>query len=147
MPQDKSTQSHPSRHHIWPGARDGSDEDVNRYPRERWGENYDAKHRAWHILFAHMTPPEVLWAIRAHMRANGDNEERFFTTFFLVKEGLVDLRWKEWVEFVRDKPDQKKQKKRRDCWRFLFGESMSALAAIEWIEREFIRKKWQRYES
>ncbi len=133
-----------SRHHIWPGSRSGSDDDVNRYPRERWGENYDAKHRAWHVLFSNMTPPEVLGAIRAHMRHNGEIEERFFTTFFLVKEGLVDFRWKEWVEFIRDKDkaDLKKRKKRKDCWHLLFGESMSALDAIKWIESEFIRKKW-----
>jgi hypothetical protein len=137
----------PSRHHIWPWSRDGSDDDVNRYPRECWGENYDAKHNAWHILFGNMTPPEVLGAIRAHMRSNGEIEERFFTTFFSVKEGIVDFRFKEWVEFTRDKSDQKKKKKRKDYWHFLFGESASALDAIEWIEREFIHKKWNWQES
>lgn len=135
-------------HHIWPSSRRGSDDDVNRYPYEcRWGEDYHARHGAWHVLFANLTPPEAAEAIRAHMKNNGDIEEKFFNASFVVKEGMFDFRWKEWVEVTRDnKSDLKKRKKRKDYWLLLFSD-MNAVNAIEWIEREFIRKKWMLKES
>lgn len=132
------------RHHIWPTSRHGSDDDANQYPLDRWGEEYEAKHTAWHVLFGYMTPFEVKEVIRHYLMPNGDVDEKFFSTSFCIKEGLVDLRWKEWIESSRnDKTDKKKREKKYNTWLFLFG-SRSALDAIAWIEREFIHKKWHR---
>lgn len=101
-------------HHIAPQARGGPDEAWNLY---RWSREHKKKHRAWHNLFADLLPSEVIILVRQWTR----------------KDGKLDLR------YFRSRRDR--ANKRLLSWTVLFGDGTPG-EAIEWIEREFIRKEW-----
>ncbi len=119
-------------HHIIPTSRQRR----NIYPDERWLPESE-KHTYWHELFSNLTPREVVAIITKYMNDNGDLNDDFFSISFTVENPL-----KRGISAgVKTHKHKSKIPKRKEAWRIVFG-NMSGLEAIEWIEREFIRKEW-----
>lgn len=138
MPRKKKKfGQHQGPHHIIPGSRGGGEGD-NIFPDIRW-PNGSEDHVRWHIITENMKPCEVVKEIQEHTNSEGNLKERFFSVRFMVlkpwKDKNINPEIRE-IE-VRDRT----RKKRKEAWRMLFN-GMKALEAIEWIEREFIRKEW-----
>ena len=124
-------------HHIIPRSRGGGEGD-NIFPDNRWPNGVE-DHPRWHQITENMKPEEVIRKIQEHTNKKGNLKEKFFTVRFMVlkpwKEKNVDPKIKEIKVKCRTK------KKRKNAWRILFDD-MKSREAIEWIEREFIRKEW-----
>lgn len=123
-------------HHIRPSSRGGSDLEDNIYPRELWPPE-SGKHDLWHILFINMTPEEVIEKLREYMNDKGVLKEEFFATVFVLKGNGHKTKVK------AKKKNSSKIPRRKEAWEIVFP-NMNGRKAIEWIEREFIRKEWLR---
>lgn len=141
-PQRRKTGWHFGLHHIIPSSRGGGESKKNIYPGERWGENYGEKHRALHTLFVNLTPEEIIERIKEYMEDDGSMKITFFITIFNIVSGK---RQKLEPEYNEPKSDrrivQSARIKRQNAWKIVFGE-MNGFEAIDWIEREFIKKEW-----
>lgn len=124
-------------HHILPTSRGGDNNETNLYPRDRW-KPYSKKHREWHVIFVNMTPREVINAIKQHIKSDGSLNEEFFKLGFSWEEATVKGRQK-WV--INTRKSTRKSERKKKAWRTLFDDWFPT-DAIEWIEREFIRKEW-----
>lgn len=75
------------------------------------------KHVAWHRIFGNCLPEEAIDLIRLWTRKDGQWDMRYFTR----PNGMTNKRWQD--------------------LNFLF-DGAGPSEAIEWLEREFIRKEW-----
>lgn len=125
-------------HHIVPKARGGKRRRENIYPRSRWGEEYDQKHNAVHALAGILRPDEFVNVLRYYTDEDGEIRDAFFTVSFVAEIVYVDDVRK---EVIREPKNKRKRKARKSAWKILFG-NMNGKEAIEWIEREFIKKEW-----
>jgi len=118
-------------HHILPSSRGGNESRENMYPKERWGKRYKQKHDNYHILFVNLKPKEAVEKIAKYCDRDGKVSEEFFHTIFAVenKGGITERK------------TTRGPGKRKRAWGIVFG-AMNGFEAIEWIEREFIRKEW-----
>lgn len=139
MRQAKEKQSeYPGDHHIVPKSRGGKRRKDNLYPRERWGEAYGRKHKAAHTLVDVLKPQEFIDVLWHHVDQDGKIAASFFAVSFAVDIAYVDGVRK---EVIREVKNRSKWKQRKAAWEILF-EELNVAQAIEWIEREFIRKEW-----
>jgi len=138
----EGTFEHRGPHHILPTSRGGDDSEDNIYPEEYWPPETE-KHVHWHNpLFENMTPQEIIERLEEYTNSDGSLKEEFFEIFFVVKkEKPKGKTKKEWV--VKPKRGKSKIRARKRAWAIVFGD-MNGCEAIEWIEREFIRKEWLR---
>lgn len=125
-------------HHIVPKARGGKRRRENIYPRSLWGEEYDRKHNALHALAGILAPKEFANVLRYYTDEEGEIKDAFFTVSFVVEIAYVDGVRK---EVIREAKNKRKRKARESAWKVLFGD-INGKEAIEWIEREFIKKEW-----
>ncbi len=107
------------------------------YPTDRW-EPYSEKHEAYHIIYVNLTPQEAIEVTRPHIGKSGKLFQGFFNLEFTVEKHLVEGEIREVVRMYNYRPDAKKKK---EAWLLLFRD-FDGQKAIEWIEREFVRKEW-----
>lgn len=124
-------------HHIIPRSRGGG-EGNNIFPDERWPNGVE-DHLRWHILTENMKPHELIRKIREHTNRNGYLKEKFFCVRFMVLKPWKDKNIEPQIREIKVKA--RTRKNRKEAWRMLFR-SMKSREAIEWIDREFIRKEW-----
>ena len=136
--KEKKPKRHKGAHHICPTSRGGTDDWQNFYPESRWSKDYKKKHEAWHTLFVNLKSKEAVLAIRHFTEENGRLNEALFNIEFRVVEVLKDGEISTEVFFEKN---SRRHKNKEEAWALLFGE-LNAHKAIEWIEREFIRKEW-----
>ena len=140
MTREKRDQERRGPHHIIPTSRGGEKHSgENIYPDERWPPE-EQQHIYWHILFSNMRPEEVSKKIGEYMDNKGALNEKFFATAFSVGKP-----WKNpnVTPAIKEKTNPAKILKRKSAWQIVFP-GMNGREAIEWIEREFIRKEWLR---
>jgi len=124
-------------HHIDPRSRGGGEGD-NIFPDNRW-PNGVSDHPRWHQLTENMKPKEVVKKIREYTDRDGRLKERFFEVRFMVSKPWKDKNIAPKIREIRVKARTKR--KRKDAWQMLFANT-NTREAVEWIEREFIRKEW-----
>ena len=122
-------------HHIIPSSRSGGGGN-NILPDVRWPNGIE-DHLHWHTLFCNLRPDEAVRKIREYTNKDGTVNDEFFEVRFRVLKPWKD---KAVNPKIKEVPTEKFQK-RKYAWQALFGD-MKAREAIDWIEREFIRKEW-----
>lgn len=137
MSGKKNGKKHGDTHHIIPTSRDGKRDGFNEYPKKRWKKN---RHVALHMLFANMTPGEIIAIIGRYIKDDGSLNEEFFNSVFFVKERTFADGTTRVVITIR-KASSRRVANKMKAWETLFG-YRSPAEAIEWIVREFIKKEW-----
>lgn len=145
MPKRKSRKKRKKRgfeyrgpHHIIPRSRGGSGSPENIYPERLWPSKKQ-QHIYWHYIFENMRPDEAVRILEKYTDQNGNLDSEFFRRHFTVSSP-----WKKLDQNpkIRERTCSSKLAKRnKESWNIVFP-GMNGHEAIEWIEREFIRKEW-----
>lgn len=135
-----TAQLHRGPHHIRPRSRCLGNEKYNIYPKERWLPE-SKKHDNWHVFAVNLTPEEVVGKIKAYINEDGSLGDEFFDIFFRVEEEYEGVGVRTDAVFIQEVLDLPQAEQREEAWQIVFP-GINGLEAVEWIEREFIRKEW-----
>lgn len=129
---------HRGPHHIIPSSRGGSGSSDNIYPEYLWPPE-DGQHINWHYIFENMRPDEVVRTLEKYTNRHGVLNQEFFRKYFTISKP-----WKRLDQNpeIRERTcSSARTKRNKESWNIVFPD-MNGREAIEWIEREFIRKEW-----
>lgn len=125
-------------HHIIPRSRGGTDDEDNIYPAHLWSPE-KMQHIHWHNIFENMRPNEAIRVLEKYTDRCGNISPEFFLKRFVVLKPWKDLNKN--PEIKEKTCSSARTARNKESWLIVFN-GMNGHEAIEWIEREFIKKAW-----
>ena len=134
------TKLHLGLHHTRPRSRCRGDEAYNLYPEEFWPPE-SRKHNSWHVCFSILTPEEAVEKVLKYTDADGNILKEFFDIFFRVREKYEGAGIRTDDVIIEEEYNLEHIEERKEAFQIVFP-GMNGFEAVEWINREFIRKEW-----